>query len=138
MHDLELYNAALAAADRAYAPYSGFRVGAALRAKSGRLFTGANIENAAYGVTVCAERTALFQAVLAGARAFDALAVAAVDRNGNVVPAPPCGVCRQAFSEFDKGDMRVVFGTADALQCVTLRDLLPHGFHLPDSRSNET
>jgi cytidine deaminase len=130
MTDQQLYASALAAAENAYAPYSGFRVGAALRTKGGKLYTGANIENASYGVTVCAERTALFSAVLDGARNFDALAVAAVDRNGNAVSAPPCGVCRQALSEFDNGSLRIVFGTAEDLQCVRLRELLPHGFSL--------
>ena len=82
--------------ERAYAPYSGFRVGAALLGRSGVVYTGCNIENASYSVTNCAERTALFKAVSEGEREFDAIAI--VSCSGK--PTPPCGVCRQALAEF--------------------------------------
>lgn len=128
MTDDQLYALALEAAQNAYAPYSGFRVGAALLSTDGRLFFGANVENASYGATICAERSALVQAVFSGARQFEAIAVAAVNADGEAVDAPPCGICRQALLEFNDGSMRVLFGTAQALQCVPLSELLPYGF----------
>ncbi|MDD6062949.1 MAG: cytidine deaminase [Oscillospiraceae bacterium] len=130
MTDTELFQKALQAADCAYAPYSGFRVGAALLAQDGALYTGANIENASYGATVCAERTALFQAVLDGKRQFTALAVAAKNTDGETVSAPPCGICRQALAEFSDGSLRVLFGTENDLNAVPLASLLPHSFCL--------
>lgn len=130
MTDQALWMAALDAANGAYAPYSGFRVGAALLASDGTLFTGVNIENASFGATVCAERTALFAAVNAGKRAFAALAVAAVGADGTVTAAPPCGICRQALAEFCAPNLPVVFGTAEKMQKVTLGDLLPYAFSL--------
>lgn len=109
----------------AYAPYSGFRVGAALLAADGRVFTGANVENAAYSPTICAERVALPQAVVAGAREFLALAVAC-DGDG---PCPPCGVCRQVLFEFAPDLVVLAAGaTGDPARFVLARDLLPHGF----------
>ena len=130
MTDRDLMQRALQAADSAYAPYSHFRVGAALRTADGRIYTGANIENASYGATVCAERTALWKAVLDGCRAFDAIAVAAVAPDERVTAAPPCGICRQALAEFSDGSLRVLFGTPDAPQTRTLRELLPEAFSL--------
>ena len=91
-----LADAAKSAMEHAYAPYSGFRVGAALLGRSGKIYTGCNVENASYSVTNCAERTALFKAVSEGERDFDAIAI--VSSSGK--KTPPCGVCRQALSEF--------------------------------------
>ena len=130
MTDRELMALALQAADSAYAPYSRFCVGAALRTKDGRIYIGANIENASYGATVCAERTALWKAVLDGCREFDALAVAARDADGNVTTAPPCGLCRQTLSEFTDGTLTVLYGTPDNPTRTTLAELLPETFHL--------
>ena len=110
----ELREMAEKAAQNAYAPYSHFSVGAALMAEDGRIFTGCNIENAAYGVTVCAERVALFSAVAAGARAFRAIAIT----------HSPCGTCRQALLEF--GDMDVVTPAG----VTRLSALLPDAFRL--------
>ncbi len=122
MHMLSL---ACAARERAYAPYSGFRVGACLRASDGQYYLGCNIENAAYSVANCAERTALFTAVYQGARSFDALAVACSGER----PAYPCGVCRQALSEFCDPQMPVaVCGAAGEAELTTLGALLPHAF----------
>jgi len=113
----------------AYAPYSGFWVGAALLTKDGRVYQGCNIENAAYSVTNCAERTALFRAVYDGARAFEAIAVVG-GRNGEIQgTCAPCGVCRQALAEFCEPDLTVVLGTGEGnYETVTLAELLPHSF----------
>ena len=96
--------AARAAAARAYAPYSNYRVGAALLAADGTVFTGCNVENASYGLTNCAERTALFKAVSEGRRAFRAIAIAGGTAKA---PALPCGACRQALAEFCGPEMPV-------------------------------
>jgi cytidine deaminase len=113
------------ARQRAYAPYSRFRVGAALQAADGRIFLGANIENAAYSPSICAERVALPAAVIAGVREFAALAVVC-DGDG---PCPPCGVCRQVLFEFAPELLVVAAGTNDeTARWVLGRDLLPHGF----------
>ena len=101
-HDT-LIAAAKQARENAHAPYSNFRVGAALRARSGRIYTGCNVENATYGLTVCAERVAIFKAISEGERGFDAIAVVAqTDRL-----TPPCGACRQIIWEFC-GDVDVI------------------------------
>ena len=109
---------------RSYIPYSHYAVGAALLAKDGRIFTGCNIENAAYPVTICAERTAIFKAVSEGARDFEAIAVATEDGQGY-----PCGSCRQVMAEFAL-DMDVML--ADAAGKITVEtsvsDLLPGAF----------
>lgn len=122
----ELVAAALVARQRAYAPYSNFLVGAALRAANGDIFVGCNVENASYGLTLCAERAAMVQAVSSGHREFHALAVAA---SGGVTP---CGACRQVLAEF--GDqLAVLVVDADQPGRVTemnLRELLPHRFVL--------
>ena len=105
-----------------YVPYSGYPVGAALLAKDGRVFTGCNVENAAYGNTLCAERTALCKAISEGAREFEAIAIAA---NGS---APfPCGACRQSLYEFAP-DLRVMVTWDGNVRKTTLRELLPEGF----------
>lgn len=120
----QLMERAKEAMGRAYAPYSCFRVGAALLCSSGRVFTGANIENASYSVTCCAERVALFKAVSEGETKFDAIAV--VSDSG--MPTYPCGVCRQALYEFSP-DMKVI-AAANTLehQITTLDALLPCAF----------
>lgn len=120
---LSLIEFANKARRRAYAPYSNYPVGAALRAKSGRIFTGVNIENAAYPATMCAERIAIFKAVSEGEREFDAIAV--VTPNGG----SPCGGCRQVMAEFGL-DTIVLIGDGQGrlLQRTTVRDLLPGAF----------
>ena len=102
-----LISSATAARLAAYAPYSNFQVGAALLAKDGRVFTGCNVENLSYGLTICAERNAFFAAVAAGVREFDAVAIVADTRE----PVSPCGACRQVMAEF--GDFKVVSATLD-------------------------
>jgi cytidine deaminase len=124
----ELIASAKAAREHAYAPYSNFKVGAALLGKSGRIYTGCNVENAAYGPSMCAERTAIFKAVSEGEREFEAIAV--VTENG----VSPCGTCRQVMMEFAP-DMTVFISNIQGnVRITTVRDLLPDGFtpkHLP-------
>lgn len=119
----ELLESATDARTRAYAPYSNYPVGAALLSRSGTVFQGANVENAAYGVTMCAERAALFSAVTQGDRSFEAIAV--VTENGGA----PCGACRQVLSEFG-GDLLVIIADASGKihEQVLLKDLIPHAF----------
>jgi cytidine deaminase len=120
-----LLDAARRAREQAYAPYSGFRVGAALLDADGRVWLGANVENAAYPATICAERTALPAAVVAGAREFVALAVAG-DGDG---PCTPCGTCRQVLYEFAPDLLVLASGATGATARYVLgRDLLPDGF----------
>ena len=121
-----LLAAARNAAKAAYVPYSHFPVGAALMTASGEIFTGANVENASYGLTVCAERTAVFAAALAGHREIVAIAVAAP----RALRASPCGACRQVLNEFApaEGEMKVVLESEDGFQTTTLSVLLPMAF----------
>lgn len=113
----------------AYVPYSGYKVGAALLCSDGAIYQGCNIENAAYGPTNCAERTAFFKAVYDGHRSFDAIAVCG-GKNGVITGAfPPCGVCRQVMREFCKDDFIIyMIGVDDTYQKVTLAELLPFSF----------
>ena len=120
-----LRTAALAARATAYAKYSNFTVGAALETTDGRRFTGANVENASYGLTICAERTAVFAAVLAGAKHIAAVAVT----GPNGVTTTPCGACRQVMAEFGGPNVPLSFANADGgWTDTTLGELLPMGF----------
>lgn len=111
--------------ERAYVPYSNFRVGACLLSSNGNFFDGCNIENAAYGPSNCAERTAVFTAVCAGERSFDGLAIT----TSGDAPAFPCGVCRQVLNEFCEPDMPIVCADRHGnVARVTLKDLLPYSF----------
>ena len=121
----ELLNAALSARERAYAPYSKFLVGAAVLAKNGKIYTGCNIENASYGLTVCAERNALFSAVGAGEREFTALCVV----GDTEAPISPCGACRQVMAEFKVPHIILANLKGDVKE-YTLEELLPYGFSL--------
>jgi len=126
-----LLAAARAAQARAYCPYSGFAVGAALEAEDGRVFSGCNVENASFGVTLCAERAALAAAVSQGARRFRRLVVVADATPG----VAPCGVCRQALAEFGTGLQVEGVGPGDTRRW-TLAELLPNGFG-PESLGRE-
>jgi cytidine deaminase len=119
-----LIQAALAVREHAHAPYSKFRVGAALKDSSGRIHTGCNVENATYGLTLCAERVAVFKAISEGAREFRRIAVAAdTDRL-----TPPCGACRQILWEFC-GDIEVILvNPRGASETLHMRDLFPRPF----------
>jgi cytidine deaminase len=119
-----LLNAAKQARENAHAPYSNFRVGAALRASSGRIFGGCNIENASYGLTLCAERVAIFKALSEGERNFEAIAVV-TDAD---VLTPPCGACRQIVWEFC-GDVPVLLANLQGKrESVKMSDLFPKPF----------
>jgi cytidine deaminase len=119
----ESVKAALAALDRAYAPYSKHRVGAALETKDGRIFAGCNVENASYGLTICAERSAVFAAVAAGETRFAGIVI--VSSTGR--PTPPCGACRQVLAEFAQ-ELEVVMVGGKTEKRAWLSSLLPDAF----------
>jgi cytidine deaminase len=125
LSDKDLVDLAQEVREKAYAPYSGFSVGAALLTRSGRVFTGCNVENASYPLTICAERTAVTKAVSEGERDFEAIAV--VTATG----ATPCGACRQVLHEFGgaDADLRVIVADLEGnLSTYTIAELLPAGF----------
>lgn len=129
MTDTELIRLASEARADSYCPYSKISVGAALLSSDGRVYTGANIENASFTPTVCAERVALFSAVKDGCRDFSAIAIV----GGRAGEPPqklfsPCGVCRQALSEFSDGNMRVIMTDGKTVKVSLLGELLPLGF----------
>ena len=121
----ELYRTAKQMVQYAYAPYSRFKVGAALLTKSGEVFTGVNVENSSFGATICAERTAFVKAISEGHREFEALAV--VSSEGEVFP---CGICRQFMYEFGD-DLKIITGEDEEhLKIKEINELLPEGFRL--------
>ena len=132
----DLISKAIEMTERSYVPYSHFHVGAALLEKNGKIWTGCNIENAAYGPSNCAERTAVFKAVSEGARDFEAIAIVGgpEDEAGKVQIqdfCPPCGVCRQVLSEFCDKDFKIILANGKGEQKVfTLAQLLPESFSL--------
>ncbi len=129
----KLYEYATIAAERSYSPYSGYTVGAALLCQDGRLYLGANLENAAFGPTVCAERTAFFKAVFDGERSFAAIAVAGKKADAEAFgDCTPCGVCRQVMREFCGDDFKVILRCGGELQTLTLTDILPLSFSPAD------
>lgn len=135
-----LAHAALEARKKAWAPYSHFLVGAALLCENGKIYTGCNIENAAYSPTICAERTAIFKAVSEGDRAFVALAVAggAQGRVGLLSYISPCGICRQVLREFCQPDFAVVLVAGESeYTSFTLAQLLPASFSAQDYVGND-
>ena len=132
MTDKELLMIAVSARELAYAPYSNHKVGAALLGKSGKIYTGCNVENAAYTPTNCAERTAIFKAVSEGEREFDAIAVVGGLGDKLSEVCAPCGVCRQVLAEFCDGNLRIVMGTPDNIKVSTLAELLPLSFGKDD------
>jgi cytidine deaminase len=123
----DLLRLAHGAASKAHCPYSGFHVGAVLCAPGGQTWSGCNVENASYGLTICAERAAFAAAITAGARAFEAIAIAA----DGPEPAPPCGACRQVMAEFCGPEFRIYSAPRNDLSKVrawSLRELLPSPF----------
>lgn len=124
----ELLERARSAALQSYSPYSGFKVGAALKLTSGEIVTGTNVENVSYGLTICAERAALVRAVsqFGPAIRIEAVAVA----NLNQAASPPCGACRQMLSEFVLPDAPVIFPAADGTRTMTFNEVLPLAFDM--------
>jgi len=123
-----LIKSARAAEKRAYAPYSRFPVGAAVLTRSGKIYAGANVENASYGLTVCAERTAIFKAVSAGEKEITAIAIFTATEQ----PTPPCGACLQVLNEFSTNPL-IILVSRKKILTFRLRQLLPHGFKLNDT-----
>lgn len=124
----ELVAACKEAISHAYAPYSGFRVGAAVLGESGRIYTGCNVENASYGLTICAERTAILKAVSEGEKKICVIAIACSSGK----PAFPCGACLQVMAEFAPSDedMNIYLVSDRKVETYTLAELLPHSFKL--------
>ncbi len=129
MNKNELVALALEARENSYSPYSGFKVGAALLTKNGRVYKGCNIENGAFSPTNCAERTAVFSAVSDGEKDFSAIAVVGGAEEINAF-CPPCGVCRQVLSEFCNADFEIHLFNGEEIETFTLGDLLPEAFNL--------
>ena len=129
MNTEELAQAARAAAEGSYSPYSNFRVGAVVVGEAGEIYTGANVENAAYSVSSCAETIAINTAVAHGVRKIDTVAVACVDAKG-IEGAYPCGQCREIMSEFDVKRVIVTAGDGSVVREHTMDELLPHRFGL--------
>ncbi len=131
MNNSELIKIAFDARNKAYCPYSGFAVGAALLCKDGTVYSGCNIENSAFTPTNCAERTAFFKAVSEGKRDFVKIAVAG-GKSDDEIPknyCPPCGVCRQVIKEFCKGDFEIIIAkNIDDYFVMTLAEILPASF----------
>ena len=122
----ELYRKAVEMTNMSYAPFSKFRVGAALLAKDGRIFTGCNVENSSFGGTICAERTAFVKAVSEGVKEFEKIAIASSGGE-----AWPCGICRQFMREFCDDDFVIITGNdEDSLRVYTMKEILPEGFKL--------
>lgn len=125
---LELLKDARQAAANSYSPYSGFRVGAALRLTSGETVTGTNVENVSYGLTICAERSALVRTISQFGPAIRIEAVAVANLNG--APSPPCGACLQMLAEFIEPQASVVFPTADGVRVKAFSELMPFAFEM--------
>lgn len=132
MTDRELLNTALIAREAAYAPYSGFLVGAALLTESGNVYVGCNMENASYSATLCAERAAFAAAIGAGEREFAAIAIAGGKGRKADAQTSPCGACRQVMAEFCDKEFAVILGNDEALCRHSLGELLPLSFALED------
>ncbi|MGI8509762.1 MAG: cytidine deaminase [Gemmatimonadaceae bacterium] len=132
MSDQSLRAAAEDAMTNAYAPYSNFRVGAAVKSGDGRVFVGCNVENASYNLGICAERSAIASAVTAGSRTFESLALVSDSDS----PASPCGACRQVLAEFAPGLRITSYGLNGDVAEWTVAELLPHQFRL--NNGNET
>lgn len=128
MTDRALMERAIEARKMSYSPYSGFKVGAALLGKSGKVYTGCNVENAAYTPTNCAERTAFFKAVSEGERGFVSIAIVGGRYESIADFCAPCGICRQVMAEFCDKDFRIIMGNLDNIQVRTLEELLPLSF----------
>lgn len=125
----QLIETAVKAREMAYAPYSHYKVGAALLAKSGKIYTGCNVENASFTPTNCAERTAFFKAISEGDREFEMIAIVG-GKDGEELSknCTPCGVCRQVMTEFCDKDFKIILGTPDDFKVLTLEEIMPYSF----------
>lgn len=126
MENRELINLAKQAMENAYAPYSHFKVGAAAVGKNGDVYTGCNIENASYGATICAERTAMFKGISEGERAFEKIAIVSTSNHLTF----PCGICRQVMAEFMRGGVVVLEDKDGNIKEFTVEELMPKAFEL--------
>jgi len=130
MNSDDLIDSARTAAKNSYSPYSGFKVGAAVEMSSGKVYSGTNIENASYGLSICAERNAIFSAISAGETAIKQIAVSCQqDENSTKNSLMPCGACRQVISEFASPKTKII---VDGVGTFTLKELLPTPFKLND------
>ena len=128
MTEKELINQALEILKNSYSPYSDFKVGAALLTESGKIYSGVNVENAAFSATTCAERTAFVKAVSEGENKFSAIAVVG-GKKGNITDyCSPCGVCRQIMAEFCSKDFKIILFNGNTIKIHSLGELLPSGF----------
>lgn len=125
-----IINSALKARENAYAPYSKYRVGAALLDKNGHVFLGCNVENASYGATICAERSAFSSAVSQGAAEFEAIAIVGGHNEAVSDYASPCGICRQVMAELCDKDFKIILFDGENEKVFTLNELLPQAFNL--------
>lgn len=126
MNDIELIEIAEQQLEYSYAPYSDFKVGAALLSKDGKVYTGCNIENASYGASNCAERTAVFKAVSEGCKEFSAIAIV----SSADILTYPCGICRQVLAQFAPDIKIILKGKNEGIKTFTLSELLPYSFTL--------
>jgi len=126
MNEKKLMQAAKQVSKNAYCKYSNFAVGAAILGKSGKIYTGVNVENASFGLTNCAERSAIFSALADGEKKFVGIAIYVNSKK----KFPPCGACRQVFAEFCKEDFVIIYFNEDSVTKTTLKNLLPNSFSL--------
>lgn len=126
----ELVKRAFSVAGKAYAPYSNFTVGASLLCKNGKIFDGCNIENASFGATICAERSAFASAISNGEREFEAIAIVGKKQEGKANFCTPCGICRQVMTEFCDEDFKIYLSDGSKIKEYTLKELLPQSFNL--------
>lgn len=125
----ELIRQALAARQNAYAPYSHFKVGASLLTDTGEIFSGANVENASYGATICAERSAILQAIFHGQKQIAAIAIVGFAEDSKIDYAYPCGICRQVLNEFSTAKTIIIVAKSiETYEVYTMAEMLPHGF----------
>jgi cytidine deaminase len=138
MNDKELVKLAFEARKMSYTPYSNFKVGAALLAKNGNVYTGCNIESASYTPTNCAERTAFFKAVSEGVKEFEAIAIVGGHDGARADLCFPCGVCRQVMAEFCESNFRIIMSDEDYhMKVCDLDELLPYRFGPSDLKVNK-
>ncbi len=126
----ELVKRAFSVAEKAYAPYSKFTVGASLLCKNGKIYDGCNVENASYGATICAERSAFASAISGGEREFEAIAIVGKKQGAKMDFCSPCGICRQFMTEFCDKDFRIYLSDGSDIKEYTLGELIPLSFDL--------